>query len=136
MGKGGNYFSTSACGILPPLWWLCRRLASPYGRTLAMVGKVPYAGKTPCNLQPETTAMLRIVSTLMSGLFIGLAARWLYPGTVPMGWGLTILLGMGGSLFAEILANRGAYGPPRPAGCLASVVGALALIFIGRHLGW
>jgi uncharacterized membrane protein YeaQ/YmgE (transglycosylase-associated protein family) len=101
-----------------------------------MGGKVPYAGKTPYNLQPETTAMLRIVSTLMSGLFIGLAARWLYPGTVPMGWGLTILLGMGGSLFAEILANRGAYGPPRPAGCLASVVGALALIFIGRHLGW
>jgi uncharacterized membrane protein YeaQ/YmgE (transglycosylase-associated protein family) len=93
------------------------------------------------HLQPETTPMLRILGTLMSGLFIGLAARWLYPGFVPMGLGMTILLGMGGSLFAEMVANRGAYGPPisshqRPAGCLASVVGALALIFIGRHLGW
>ncbi|RVU04330.1 GlsB/YeaQ/YmgE family stress response membrane protein [Novosphingobium umbonatum] len=80
--------------------------------------------------------MFRILGTLMSGLFIGLVARWLYPGFVPMGVGMTILLGMGGSLFAEMVANRGVYGPPRPAGCLASVVGALALIFIGRHLGW
>jgi len=31
--------------------------------------------------------------------------------------------------------NRGRAGPQRPAGCLVSVLSAMALIFIGRHLG-
>jgi uncharacterized membrane protein YeaQ/YmgE (transglycosylase-associated protein family) len=81
--------------------------------------------------------MSRILGALFSGLLIGALARWLYIGSVPMGWGMTILLGIGGSLLADLVANRGNMsGPPRPAGCLASVLGAMALIFIGRHLGW
>ncbi len=81
--------------------------------------------------------MFRILSALFSGLLIGLAARFFYPGTVPMGWWMTIFLGIGGSLLADMVANRGQVGAPyRPAGCLASILGAVALIFIGRHLGW
>jgi len=78
--------------------------------------------------------MFRIVGALFSGLFIVFLARWFYPGPVPMGWGLTILLGVGGSLAASVAVNR--VGPGRRAGTIASVLGAMVLIFVGRHLGW
>jgi uncharacterized membrane protein YeaQ/YmgE (transglycosylase-associated protein family) len=53
---------------------------------------------------------------------------------VPMGWISTILLGVGGSLLAGFVASRGAAGFSR-AGCLASILGAIVLIFVGRLLG-
>ncbi len=81
--------------------------------------------------------MFNLIGTLISGLMVGAVARWFYPGLVPMGWGMTILLGIGGSLVASLLVTRGRYGDGvnRP-GCLASVLGAMVLIFIGRHFGW
>ncbi|KPF79068.1 MAG: GlsB/YeaQ/YmgE family stress response membrane protein [Sphingomonadales bacterium] len=77
--------------------------------------------------------MFKLISIIFSGLLVGLAARYIYPGPVPMGLGRTILLGIAGSLVAGLAANRGRDGISR-AGCLASVLGALVLIFIGRHL--
>lgn len=80
--------------------------------------------------------MFRLISIVVSGLVVGLAARYLYPGSVPMGLGRTILLGIAGSLVAGLAASSGsqdASGISR-AGCLASVLGAMVLIFIGRHL--
>lgn len=77
--------------------------------------------------------MFRILGALLSGFVIGLLARWFYPGFVPLNAGTTILLGMGGSLLADLAARRA--GAQQGAGCLASIVGAMALIFIGRHLG-
>ena len=83
--------------------------------------------------------MINVVSSIFSGLLIGVLARWLYPGDVPMGWLTTILLGIGGSLLVGMLtASRTGgigRGVNRP-GCLASVLGAMALIFIGRYFGW
>ena len=52
--------------------------------------------------------MLNIIGAIISGLFVGALARFFYPGDVPMGWGMTILLGVGGSLLAGLIANRGA----------------------------
>ena len=75
-----------------------------------------------------------IVSAIVSGLIVGALARFFYPGPVPMGWIATILLGLGGSLFAGLTASRGP-GDVSRAGCLASVLGAMALIFIGHLLG-
>ncbi|WP_068083661.1 GlsB/YeaQ/YmgE family stress response membrane protein [Novosphingobium rosa] len=77
--------------------------------------------------------MLRIIGALFSGFFIGLLARWLYPGAVHLGLIATILLGIGGSLLAELVARR--QGSSQPVGCLASVLGAMALILLGRLLG-
>lgn len=81
--------------------------------------------------------MFNLIGAIVSGLFVGALARFFYPGAVPMGWGMTILLGVGGSLLASLVTTRGQLGGGvNRAGCLASVVGAMVLIFIGRHLGW
>ena len=81
--------------------------------------------------------MLNILGAIVSGLIIGALARWFYPGAVEMGWITTILLGIGGSLLAGLVTTRGRYGDGfNRAGCLASIVGAIVLIFIGRMLGW
>lgn len=80
--------------------------------------------------------MFKLISIIFSGLIVGLAARFLYPGPVPMGLGRTILLGIAGSLIAGLAASWGNSdrdGLGR-AGCLASILGALVVIFIGRHL--
>lgn len=78
--------------------------------------------------------MVNIISAIISGLIIGILARWFYPGAVEMGWIATILLGICGSLFAGLVVSRGKHDFNR-AGCLASILGAMALIFIGRALG-
>ncbi len=77
--------------------------------------------------------MFRILAALISGFIIGLLARWLYPASLHLHAGTTILLGIGGSLLADLVSRRA--GGRRGAGLIASIVGAMALIFIGRHLG-
>ena len=78
--------------------------------------------------------MTNILGAIVSGLFIGALARFFYPGDVPMGWLATIGLGIGGSLLAGLIASRGRRDFSR-AGCLASIVGAMALILLGHLLG-
>jgi uncharacterized membrane protein YeaQ/YmgE (transglycosylase-associated protein family) len=80
--------------------------------------------------------MFNIIGAIFSGLIIGVLARYFYPGAVPMGWIATILLGVAGSLIAGLVTTRGSSEFQR-AGCLASIVGAVVLIFLGRmlHIG-
>ena len=85
--------------------------------------------------QGKVTHMLNIIGAIFSGLLIGVLARFFYPGAVEMGWIATILLGIGGSLLAGLVTSRGSADFSR-AGCLASVVGAIVLIFVGRIIGW
>ncbi|HEX4846730.1 MAG TPA: GlsB/YeaQ/YmgE family stress response membrane protein [Novosphingobium sp.] len=84
--------------------------------------------------------MLNIIGALISGLFVGALARWFYPGPVEMGWWMTAFLGMGGALVVGVLTSltsrQGIGEGFNRAGCLASVLGAMALIWIGRHYGW
>lgn len=82
--------------------------------------------------------MLNIIGAIVSGLVVGALARWFFPGAVDMGWLATIGLGIGGSLLAGLLTSRGRWGRGggfHRAGCLASVLGAMALILAGRLLG-
>lgn len=79
--------------------------------------------------------MLNLIGAVIAGLFIGALARLFYPGAVEMGWGMTILLGVAGSLLAGLVTSRNREGFHR-GGCLASIIGAMVLIFLGRHLGW
>ena len=79
--------------------------------------------------------MFNIIGAIVSGLLVGALARWFYPGAVDMGWGMTFLLGLGGSLVAGLLTSRGR-GDFSRAGCLASILGGMALIFVGGLMGW
>src|SRR3546814_10677781 len=57
--------------------------------------------------------MLNIIGAIVSGLVIGVLARFFYPGTVPMGWIATILLGVAGSLVAGLVQPWAAGLQPR-----------------------
>jgi uncharacterized membrane protein YeaQ/YmgE (transglycosylase-associated protein family) len=74
---------------------------------------------------------MEILSLIVLGLIVGFLARGIMPGEQKMGWVLTCLLGIGGSVLAG-MAGRvfGWYAPGEPAGWFASVAGALALLFI------
>jgi uncharacterized membrane protein YeaQ/YmgE (transglycosylase-associated protein family) len=78
--------------------------------------------------------VINIIGAILSGLIVGALARWFYPGDIRMSWLATIGLGIAGSLLAGLLTTRGKSGFQR-AGCLASLLGAMALIFLGRLLG-
>ncbi len=80
--------------------------------------------------------MLNILGAIVSGIVIGVLARYFYPGAVSMGLGMTMLLGIAGSLLAGLITTRGRRDGFHRAGCLASIIGAMALIFIGRMMGW
>lgn len=78
---------------------------------------------------------MNVISAIISGLIVGVLARFFYPGAVDMGWIMTCLLGVAGALVAGLVTSRNAAGFSR-AGWIASIVGAMVLIFIGRMLGW
>jgi uncharacterized membrane protein YeaQ/YmgE (transglycosylase-associated protein family) len=72
-----------------------------------------------------------IIGTVIVGLIVGALARWLMPGEQKMGWILTGLLGIGGSLVAGYAGQAlGWYQAGQGAGWIASVVGALVLLFV------
>lgn len=76
-----------------------------------------------------------IISTIFVGLIVGALARFLLPGRQAMGWIMTILLGIGGSLLAGYLGQAlGWYAVGQPAGWIASIVGAMVLVFIYSKL--
>jgi uncharacterized membrane protein YeaQ/YmgE (transglycosylase-associated protein family) len=83
----------------------------------------------------ERWAMFYVLRLIIVGLVFGWLGRFFYPGTVPMGWIATILLGLGGSFAGGLIAKAFSARRGRsvePAGCLGSVLGAMLLIFIGR----
>ncbi len=77
--------------------------------------------------------MINLISSAITGLIIGALAQLLYPGDQPLGFWMTMLLGIAGSLLAGMITNRGKTGFNR-AGFLASILGALVLIFAGNRL--
>jgi uncharacterized membrane protein YeaQ/YmgE (transglycosylase-associated protein family) len=72
------------------------------------------------------------------GLFVGVLARYFYPGPVPMGWIASILLGLAGSVVGgvvpRLLSRDRAVEPYAPAGFVGSVLGAMGIILVGRML--
>jgi uncharacterized membrane protein YeaQ/YmgE (transglycosylase-associated protein family) len=65
------------------------------------------------------------------GLIVGLIARAIKPGDDKMGWIMTIILGILGSIVAGYVGRAaGWYQPGQPAGWIASVIGAIVLLVI------
>ena len=75
--------------------------------------------------------MMSILTTLFVGLIVGFIARAVKPGDDKLGWIMTALLGVGGSFLASYGgAALGLYKQGDAAGWIASVVGAVILLFI------
>lgn len=75
--------------------------------------------------------MMAIISSIVLGLIVGLLARALLPGDQKMGWILTCVLGVAGSLGAQLIGQAlGWYAQGEAAGWIASVVTAVVLLFV------
>ena len=77
--------------------------------------------------------IMGIIGTIIVGFIVGVLARFFYPGAVPMGFLLTVALGIGGSLFGGIISSliwKTPDGKFHPAGWIMSIIGALLLLWI------
>lgn len=78
---------------------------------------------------------MTLIWTIIIGFVIGLVARALMPGRDPMGFIFTSLLGVVGALIAQLLGQGvGWYHEGEPAGFIASVVGAMLVLWVGNQL--
>jgi uncharacterized membrane protein YeaQ/YmgE (transglycosylase-associated protein family) len=78
--------------------------------------------------------MLHIIWSIIVGFIIGLIARAIMPGDHQMGFFVTALVGIGGSIVGGLIArtfSKPKEGQPvHPAGIIMSVLGAMVVLFI------
>jgi uncharacterized membrane protein YeaQ/YmgE (transglycosylase-associated protein family) len=78
--------------------------------------------------------MLHIIWSIIIGFIIGLIARAIMPGAQGLGFIMTTILGIAGSLLGGLIGrlfSRPEPGTPfHPAGIIMSIIGALILLFI------
>jgi uncharacterized membrane protein YeaQ/YmgE (transglycosylase-associated protein family) len=83
----------------------------------------------PASQQEEKT--MGYVWMAIIGFVVGLIARAILPGTQSLGIILTAVLGIAGSFLAGFAGQAmGWYTEGQPAGWIASVIGAIVLLFI------
>ncbi|HEV2095301.1 MAG TPA: GlsB/YeaQ/YmgE family stress response membrane protein [Chthoniobacterales bacterium] len=78
--------------------------------------------------------MLHIIWSIIVGFVIGLLARAIMPGVQNLGFLMTTLIGIGGSILGGLIARLFSKPEPgsgfHPAGLIMSIIGALLLLFI------
>jgi len=73
-----------------------------------------------------------IIGTIVVGFIVGVLARFFYPGAVPLGFWLTVALGIGGSIVGGLISSliwKSPDGKFHPAGWILSIIGALLLLW-------
>ena len=82
--------------------------------------------------------MLHIIWYIIVGFVVGLLARAVMPGVQHLGFILTTLLGIGGSIVGGLIARLFSKPEPgsafHPAGLILSIIGAIILLFIWGKL--
>ncbi|WP_337172823.1 GlsB/YeaQ/YmgE family stress response membrane protein [Gemmatimonas aurantiaca] len=74
-----------------------------------------------------------LLYTCLIGLIVGAVAKFLMPGKDPGGFIITILLGIAGAFVGTWLGQvLGLYAAGAQAGFIASVIGAMLLLFVYR----
>ena len=77
---------------------------------------------------------MAIIGWLIFGLIVGAIARFLMPGSQSMNLGMTIILGVVGSIaggfLSTVIFGGGGDGAIHPAGWIMSIIGALLVLFI------
>jgi uncharacterized membrane protein YeaQ/YmgE (transglycosylase-associated protein family) len=77
---------------------------------------------------------MTIIGWIIFGAIVGVIARLLMPGRDPMGWIMTILLGIAGSVVGGLLLGMIMGGRATdPAGWIGSILGAVLLLFLYRR---
>lgn len=67
------------------------------------------------------------------GLLVGALAKWMMPGRDPGGWFVTMLVGIAGAVIAGFLGRLvGWYEPGQGAGLIASLLGAILVLWLYR----
>ena len=78
--------------------------------------------------------MLHIIWSIIIGFIIGLIARAIMPGAQHLGFIMTALLGIGGSIVGGLIGRLCSKPEPgaafHPAGLIMSIIGAIILLFI------
>ena len=78
--------------------------------------------------------MLHIIWSIIIGFIIGLIARAIMPGAQQLGFIMTALLGIGGSIVGGLIGRLFSKPEPgaafHPAGFVMSIIGAIILLFI------
>ena len=75
--------------------------------------------------------MLSLIGTILIGLIVGFIARAVKPGNDKLGWIMTAILGIAGSFLASYAGTAmGFYKAGGAAGFVASVIGAVVLLFV------
>jgi uncharacterized membrane protein YeaQ/YmgE (transglycosylase-associated protein family) len=77
--------------------------------------------------------IFHIIGVIIVGFIVGALARFFYPGVVPMGFWMTVGLGIGGSLVGGVVSTllfRSPDGRFHPAGWFLSIIGALGLLWV------
>ena len=76
---------------------------------------------------------MHILAMFIVGLIVGALAKLFMPGRDPGGIIVTILIGIAGSVVATWIGRAaGWYGPGQGAGFIASLIGAILLLWIYR----
>ena len=76
-----------------------------------------------------------LIWTAIIGLVLGALAKFIMPGKDPGGLLITMLIGIAGAFLAGFLGRMaGWYEPGQGAGLIASVLGALLLLWIYRRV--
>ena len=74
---------------------------------------------------------MHYVWMVVIGLIVGVIAKFVHPGKDSMGFLLTIVIGIGGSVLATFLGGLlGLYKEGETAGFIMSVIGAVLLLII------
>ena len=79
---------------------------------------------------------MQVVWAIIVGAIAGFIARWISPSpNNPQGFVLTTVLGIVGSVVATFLGRAiHLYGPDQSAGIIASIIGALIVLWAGTRL--
>ena len=76
--------------------------------------------------------IMGIIGMIVVGFIVGLLARFFYPGAVSMGFWMTTLMGIGGSLVGGVVGSilwKSPDGRFHAAGWFLSIIGAMVLIW-------
>ena len=77
-----------------------------------------------------------VIGTIIVGFIVGLLARYFFPGAVPLGFWLTVALGVGGAIVGGVVGSlifRTPDGKFHPAGWILSIIGAMAIIWVYKN---